>query len=88
VQLPVYVHVLRVFYVFGKASSDNERFVSKVGFQIFVEVMGFTHVFENGCKCNSLWMSVFFVFVIFVSKLSEKQIRSVYPGKGLETVIH
>jgi hypothetical protein len=48
VQLPVYVHALRVFYVFGKASSDNECFVSKVCFQIFVEVMGFTHVFENG----------------------------------------
>jgi hypothetical protein len=48
VQLPVYVHALRVFYVLGKASSDNNRFVSKVGCQIFVEVMGFTHVFENG----------------------------------------
>jgi hypothetical protein len=62
--------------------------VSEVCFQFFVEVMGFTHVFENGWKCNSLWMSVFFVFVIFVSKVSAKQIRSVYPGKGFETVIH
>jgi hypothetical protein len=32
----VYVHVLCVVYVFGKASSENECFVSKVCFQLFV----------------------------------------------------
>jgi hypothetical protein len=48
-------------------------FLSKVCFEIFVEVMGFTYVFEDGYNCNCLWMSVFFVVsVIVVSKLSEK----------------
>jgi hypothetical protein len=48
-------------------------FLSKVGFEILVEVMGFTYVFEDGYNCNCLWMSVFFVVsVIVVSRLSEK----------------
>jgi len=36
------------FFVFATFSSENELFVSKVGFKVFVEVMGFTYVFENG----------------------------------------
>ena len=48
------------FFVFAKISRETELSVNKVGFTNFVEVMGFTYVFEDGWKCNCLWISVFF----------------------------
>ena len=36
------------FHVFAKITSEHELFVSKVGFEIFVEVIGVTYVFEDG----------------------------------------
>ena len=69
-QFSVYVRV----FLFANISSENELFVNKVGYQIFVKVIGFScvfenvakvigfiHVFANGEECNCLFMSVFFV---------------------------
>ena len=39
---------MSVFFVFANISSENELFVSKVGFKNFVEVMCFTYAFEDG----------------------------------------
>ena len=47
-QLSVNVRVFCFICVFGKVSIENKLFVSKVGFQIFVKVIGFSYVFENG----------------------------------------
>ena len=35
------------FLMFANILSENELFVNKVGFKNFVEVMGFTYVFED-----------------------------------------
>ena len=59
-------------------------FVSEVSFGNVAKVMGLIHVFENGEKCNCLWMSVFFVFAkisskneLFVSKVGFKNVAEV-----------
>ena len=41
---------------------ESDFFVSEISFENVAKEMGFIHVFENGDKCNCLFMSVFFVF--------------------------
>ena len=45
-----------------KGLDENYFFVNEVSFGNVAKVMGLIHVFENGEKCNCLFMSVFFVF--------------------------
>ena len=56
-----------VFFVFANISNENELFVSKVGFTIFVEVMGFHMCFRMvksaivcACLCFFLCLSWLF----------------------------
>jgi hypothetical protein len=63
--------------------------VNEIDFEIFVKVLGFAYVFENGEKCNCVDVRVFvcvFVCVCVVSVLSEKT-GSVPPlAKGLNNL--
>ena len=47
-------------------------FVSEVSFENVAKVMGFTHAFENGEKCNCLFMSMCFVFFMCLVRLQVK----------------
>ena len=58
---------------------QSDFFVNEISFENVAKAMGFIHVFENGEKCNCLFMSVFFVFAkisseneLFVSKVGFK----------------
>ena len=70
-QLFVDVRFFCVFCMFGRVLNENELFVNKVCFQIVVKVVGFSYVFENGCKCNLSGCPCFFVCLLVVSKLFE-----------------
>jgi hypothetical protein len=55
---------------------NSDFFVSEVSFENVAKVIGFIHAFENGEKCNCLFMSVFFAFArmsseneLFVNKV-------------------
>ena len=45
-------------------------FVNEVSFANVVKVMDFDYVFENGLKCNVLWISMFFVLFCMFGKVT------------------
>ena len=61
----------------AKGLDENVFFVSEVSFENVAKVMGFTHAFENGEKCNCLFMSMCFVFVYVFGKASSQNERFV-----------
>ena len=64
-----------VFCVFSRVSTRNELFVSKVGYRIFVKVIGFSCVFENGRKCNVSGRPCFFVVRLFFFQTVKKNLQ-------------